>query len=852
MQRLNLGTRVEMFSICSSIEYDLKNFIIQSKTDINFTKEMREKACDRKKGLNSDLDILDQLDLSDYVDLILEIPYEYGINNEKANCLRKLFEKIIPVRNRVMHTKPLELGDRALLIEVMEEIDKKIQWINWYELDNTREIIKNDSSKLLTKKYIGVKEYNPAVYHNLPLPEFDDTGFVGRKKDIKEITELILNKKNQVISVVGNGGMGKTSTVIKILYDLIEKPENPFDAIIWITLKTKTLSQGEFVEIKDNIQSVEELLEKGKNIMLMDSDIHRDAMTSVLEFMKTFNVLLVLDNLETINTGEINEFLRKIPENSKVLITSRLGIGEFEIRQKIEGLTRQDAITYFRELSKYYGLEVHRKEDEEIYKIINENLYNNPLSIKWYISGIYSGTDSKQMLSHKDDLIEFCVSNIFDKLSNISKKILQLFLLQNNKLTYGLIDFYIDGNELELRNAINELLSTYMIQASSGEYVMNDMSREYISLKYPPSNEFVKSVFQKRKELNGMLQKVKVNSEQAPFNPNTISPRLNKIDEQLATYHLKNALNYGKEKKWDECMEEIAKASSIDPDYFETYKVKAFLEAEKGELYGAINNYNIALSKCTNDKERAVVCYLFSIFYTVKMQDTDSALEYILKADDYLPNTNEILLEKVRVFTFLGKYDEAEKLWIQAKETDKHPNLRTLNIMANRYMDLKRRQTELLQKRDYVEKYNIIKQGIEVLENVGSIDDKTTVTLLKLLTNLSYSYYHKESIELIADTLDKYSYAVSKLDRSSKAKLLSNIQAHKEEIKEEYYDSIYSNLSAFRDEANEIISENEGVVVKIKDTYGFISNAIHTNKNALFFSKNNAYNEIKVGDKVSF
>lgn len=237
----------------------------------------------------------------------------------------------------------------------------------------------------------------------MPLPEFDDTGFVGRKKDIKEITELILNKKNQVISVVGNGGMGKTSTVIKILYDLIEKPENPFDAIIWITLKTKTLSQGEFVEIKDNIQSVEELLEKGKNIMLMDSDIHRDAMTSVLEFMKTFNVLLVLDNLETINTGEINEFLRKIPENSKVLITSRLGIGEFEIRQKIEGLTRQDAITYFRELSKYYGLEVHRKEDEEIYKIINENLYNNPLSIKWYISGIYSGTDSKQMLSHKDD-----------------------------------------------------------------------------------------------------------------------------------------------------------------------------------------------------------------------------------------------------------------------------------------------------------------------------------------------------------------------------------------------------------------------------------------------------------------
>lgn len=72
---------------------------------------------------------------------------------------------------------------------------QKIPWIKWEELESTREIIENDSSKLLAQRYIGIKEYNPSVYHNLPLPEFDDTGFVGRKNDIKDITELILNKK---------------------------------------------------------------------------------------------------------------------------------------------------------------------------------------------------------------------------------------------------------------------------------------------------------------------------------------------------------------------------------------------------------------------------------------------------------------------------------------------------------------------------------------------------------------------------------------------------------------------------------------------------------------------------------
>ena len=613
MQKLNLGTRVEMFSICTSLEFDLKQFILCMNSNIKFTEEMLKKANERKKDVDNNEEILNQLDLSDFVSLISETPHDYKINIEKAKKIKDYFGKIIPVRNRVMHTKPLELGDRALLIEAMQEIDQKLNWIEWNELKNTRKIIEEDSSKLLSQKYIGIKEYNPRVFHNLPLPEFDDTGFVGRKNDIKEITELLLNKKNQVISVVGNGGMGKTSIVIKILYDLIEKVENPFDAIIWITLKTKTLSQGEFVEIRDGIRDVSQILEKSKQIIVSNSD--EEAMNCVLEFMEVFNVLLVLDNLETINTGDINSFLRKIPENSKVLITSRLGIGEFEVRQKIEGLLKQDAIVYYRELSKYYGLELHKQKDQEIYDIISNHLYNNPLSIKWFISGIYSGTSANQMLAHKDDLIEFCISNIFDKLSDTSKRILQLFLLENSKLTYGVIDFYMEEEELDIRHSINELLSTYMIQASSGEYIMNDMSREYISLNYPPDNEFVKSIFAKRKKLRGILQQVKVYSEQAPFNPNTVSSKLSDVDKQLATYHLRNALQLGKDKKWEECQESINKATSIEPNFFEVYKVKAFLEAEKGELYGAINNYNISLSKCKTNKERAIVCYLFSVFY---------------------------------------------------------------------------------------------------------------------------------------------------------------------------------------------------------------------------------------------
>ena len=76
---------------------------------------MLKKASERNKNAKSEEDILNQLDLGDFVQIIVNSPYEYRINLDKVKQLEKYFEHIIPVRNRVMHTKPLELGDRTLL-----------------------------------------------------------------------------------------------------------------------------------------------------------------------------------------------------------------------------------------------------------------------------------------------------------------------------------------------------------------------------------------------------------------------------------------------------------------------------------------------------------------------------------------------------------------------------------------------------------------------------------------------------------------------------------------------------------------------------------------------------------------
>ena len=150
--------------------------------------------------------------------------------------------------------------------------------------------------------------------------------------------------------------------------------------------KAKTLANGEFVEIQNAIQNTSEMLNETQKEVVIDNNI--TPKENIINFMKNFKTLLVIDNLETINDNSIDEFIKSVPKESNILITSRTGLGELEYRYNLSGMNQNDGIRYFRELSKYYGLDIHKRNDKTIEKLVKEILYSNPLSIKWYINGI--------------------------------------------------------------------------------------------------------------------------------------------------------------------------------------------------------------------------------------------------------------------------------------------------------------------------------------------------------------------------------------------------------------------------------------------------------------------------------
>lgn len=852
-KNLNLTTRIYLYSICTSLEFDIKNFILKYNSNPSFSEEMLDKAQKRSKNANiRDVEeILNQLDLDDYIHLLELQPFSYRLNNQKIKTIRNYFEKIIGIRNRVMHTKPIEMGDRAILTEVLEGIDSDLPFISWNSISELKKTLK-DNPQMLLQKYENRHEYFENVYHNLPEPEFDDTGYIGRKHEINEITELLLDDRRQIISIIGDGGIGKTAIAVKVLYDLIDNPKNSFKYIIWLSLKTKTLSKGEFIQIDNYIKTTIDIENYGKNLYRIDNSI--SPKEDLLTFMNKNNTLLVLDNLETINDNEINDFIKKVPVNSKVLITSRNGIGEIEYRYKLLGMNKDDAINYFRELSKYYGLNLHKKTDEIIYSVIKKQLYSSPLSIKWYITGIHNGISEKTLFSmaQKNKLVEFCMSNVYNKLLKSSKLILQLFQIENMEITYGQIYFYMDLNEDTIIKSLNELLATSMILILGDNYILNDMAKDYLNLNHPPSDEFAKEIQTKKKQLNTIIQNVRITKENYKYSPKALCSSDKSIDTKIASYYLTKSLECGYYRDYEGAMKNIDIAISIAPNYFECYKIKAFLSAEFSKWFDSITNYEKALLKCENDEDKAIVLYLISYFYTVKYIDYDKALDYILDAEKLLNNEFEINLQKAKVYIKVGKFDDAEIILNSLEKETKLMGKTTQNILAVLYADMYIHKIDLLKKdKDNDQKFEYIKLGISKIEELSDIDGKTYVSMIKLLCKLSYIADEYKYFKFLYDILKRHYVMIRKNKHKDVDRLRENILNKEYRMSTRLYGEFKRLLYDYTKDGKKIIDKNKGIIVFIDPIkkYGFINNSLY---DSLYFNIIHRSFKFKIGDIVTF
>ncbi len=645
-----------LFEIISSIELDLRSFIIEHNIDFfQYNQTIIERIANENgntdESFAKDFGI-HYLDFGDYIQIIAKFLKENHLDN---SIIQKL-QELVAIRNRVMHSRPLLSEDIDKAESFVEKYAKPNSFISF---SNVKESVKkiNKNPELFFDKTPDFSSfYIPkSVENNLPMVDYDDTGFVGREEKKKQLLKKI-NSSYPVISVIGVGGIGKTATVLSCIYDQIDDNDFPFEKVLWVTLKTKSLQDGEFKELKNSIASFRECI-------LNNEILNRNGVSIIddlLFYMTAYKTLLILDNLETINTDEVKELFENLPNGSKILITSRIGIGEYETRFELGQFDENEALYYFRRLVKTYDVKVLAKTADSTAKQYVKKLFYSPLCIKWFVINVGKGNDPEIVANNNDDVIEFCLSNVYEKLSDFAKRVLKIIFISKKSCSLAEIIYVGGQDENTYKNtiqAINELKRCNFIeQTDYGIFSIPEFSNLYLKEKINRStNEYIE-IEKKINQLKGLVENIEKNPNIADDKPYSLYP-ISSV-EKIATiymFNFINSYNAGDIKNMDTLFDVATKAA---PRFSDLYKVAGFYYGKMHIKEKAEECFKLALEYATKQQLSVIQC-AYAVFLMSELQDYESALELLETAKDNEPDNPRILSQYGRALKFNKKYQDA-------------------------------------------------------------------------------------------------------------------------------------------------------------------------------------------------
>src|SRR5258707_350684 len=210
--------------------------------------------------------------------------------------------------------------------------------------------------------------------------------FFGREKELAIIVDAISSESRTWGALIdGPGGIGKTALAIRAAH---LAPQNLFEHKIFITAKVRDLTPEGETKLTDFTRPtyLAMLDELGKELGAdglekLQPDDGTDALRLALAGKKA---LIIFDNLETLPEEErvrLFQFLSRLPEGNKAIVTSRRRSDVDARIVRLDRLSHEEAMQLIDELAKKYPRlkRATPKEYEDLYAITQ----GNPLFIRW-------------------------------------------------------------------------------------------------------------------------------------------------------------------------------------------------------------------------------------------------------------------------------------------------------------------------------------------------------------------------------------------------------------------------------------------------------------------------------------
>lgn len=665
-------SRLTLYALLSAMERDLRDALWQHVGSVgeehvlpaSVLADAREKLLRQNADYDGEPSIRELLDFTDFQDPVNalgahadKLPHVISVHLRRFS---KQLQRMAAIRNRVMHSRPLLADDLSETRDLAKALTNNAPSL-WRELDEWNQKLQRDPSVVIGLQ-IPRTEDESHVFNNLPFPDFDETGFIGRGDQVAKIKKAILRGAHPVISIIGDGGLGKTALALKVAYDIADERGGPFDAIVWTTAKASTLTGADLFRIKDAVIDSLGMFRQAATVLGKPKESTSGAIEELLDYLAEFRVLLILDNLETVLDAHVGEFLKELPMGSRVLITSRIGVGAFENRFKLAPMASGESVQLFRALANARDVSaLHRTSNTQLSGWA-ERMHFNPGFIKWFVAAVQTGARPEAALASPERFLDFCMSNVYSFVSAVARDLLTVLLVAKRELSQAEIAFLSSKEPLEVQEALQELIATSMLSMKSlpagstfeSRFDIGGLARDYIARHHPPNAEFAEQVLLRQRQLIGTAEELAAMQRDSRFAINSISTRSSR--DAVVAKHLVDAMALCKRGQLAPAFALVERAKALAPDYAEVFRVEGFLASEAGDLRRAHEAYQSAVELAP---ESAPIRFFYASFLARQLADYTGAESELAEAERLEPLSHEIKADYARVFVHTQQFAAA-------------------------------------------------------------------------------------------------------------------------------------------------------------------------------------------------
>lgn len=782
--------RARLYTLIAALETDLRSLLMKWVLPFKDEEDVFGARVDRLRE-RAGQDGQDPADVSlvQYVDFAesFEVLNRHGemLPAELARAVKTRTPELaafVGPRNRVMHARPLQLGDLEYGVRLcVELVDGRLPLPT---LQAVVRRLQEDPSWDPGMPPTGSVSL-AGVLHNLPLPEYDETGLIGREREVRDVITRLKRRREPVLTLVGEGGMGKTAVAVEALYALSDDGDCPYEAILWSSLKTERLT-GEGVESVAG--AAYDVLGVAQDLArVLDDDYEGDAQT-LGEMLTGIECLVVIDNVESTDAGEIVRFFDAMPDSVSVLLTSRVGVGQLERRLPVGPLDLDAGAKLLRVFAEYRRTRQLSTLDQKVLKAQVQRLRATPLAIRWFVEAVAAGADPHLVISDQSDLLRFCLQTVYDDLSELARGLLGVMYAAGAPVDVGQLAVMTDATADDLGRALQDLQRRSLVETSTGgiaglhqRYRPTPATAQYLASVDRPSTEILRAAEVRLAELRESEARRQVGAL-------TSSNYFGVVDEsQKAVAHLLRKAGIVRKKDPDEAAALIARAHGLSPHYFEIPRLEAFFAAQDDRFDAADELYRTAYAAAPDSVQTARVAYFWAWVKAFGLRDLEAALLLAAEAEERLrvPAASARL---ALIQIAAGRFEEAEQKLRRVVTSD---DPRAVLIARTQLIKLAKERVQRLREQRHVGE--AVRVGEAAVTEAGAYLD----------TGVADRTLRSRALDLALETINAYLDQPSLVEETDISPVLGYVRRHVIELLVspdlQYWESVAHRSASRRD-----------------------------------------------------